>query len=315
MMYQNMPNQNVPNQNMTNLGYVDYQQPKKEIWIISLLKALAYVALYMGLSYALSFVLGVAIGVVGAVNQWTDDQMMDMAYEYSGYLTVVAAVLSIIIIAVVMLIRKKPLAKEFKLNKAKPSVLVLCFITGISLNFTLNIMFSLIPEHILQDYSESMAGAEMGLIPYILAGVITAPIIEEVIFRCFAVSRMKRSMSVWLSVLISSAVFGAVHGHWIQMIYAGILGILLGFVFAFTDSIFPSILIHFGFNIVSLISYIDMESMSEAQLTSFNTVYGLCIIASVPLSAICVTVLMLMIKPKKEKAKAKIIGIAQNVTI
>jgi len=101
-----------------------------------------------------------------------------------------------------------------------------------------NLIFSLTPD----ETEVTFSAVEL------LTLVVGAPLCEELIYRNMAITNMNKRFAPILSILISSAIFGVVHGSPLQMIYAGALGFVFGILFVRTESIFPSLLAHSVFN-------------------------------------------------------------------
>ena len=131
-----------------------------------------------------------------------------------------------------------------------------------------------------------------GLIIQFLTLVIGAPVSEELIYRNMALTNMNKRLSPIISITISSAIFGVVHGSLLQMIYAAALGFLFGVLFVRTESIFPSLLAHavfnaMGFGMPLLADYLQKKFSAEV---IFNHIIGAITILSLilaPLMIIC----------------------------
>jgi CAAX protease family protein len=78
---------------------------------------------------------------------------------------------------------------------------------------------------------------------FILIGILV-PIAEETYFRGMVYTTMRGKWSVGLSLVVSSAYFGLLHGDIALAGMAFILGVILGWVFERSKSLWPSILIH-----------------------------------------------------------------------
>ncbi len=274
--------------------------PKKELWIVSVIKAALYILLYMGIMFAVSLFDVVRLTVIGMQNGMTEAEIEKAALANSYPTMIISALLTLLILVMYTLAKKRPLREEFCLKPVKPSLLVLVFVTGISLNLTLSVLMSLLPEKVIESYNQSMeVNTSFGI--YLLAAVIMAPIIEETVFRCFAITRMKRSLPIFVSIILSSLAFGGVHGHWVQMLYAGTLGIVLALLFCRTESIIPSVVMHFAFNSVSLLSFLTAEAVGESVYNTVNLVYGLAVVASLPLSAVCIMLIVLVTARSKQR--------------
>lgn len=78
---------------------------------------------------------------------------------------------------------------------------------------------------------------------YVVNVVLIPPLVEEMMFRGVILQSLRR----WgdgFAVLFSAMLFGFYHGNFIQMIFAFLCGLALGYVAVRTNSLLPSILIH-----------------------------------------------------------------------
>jgi hypothetical protein len=82
---------------------------------------------------------------------------------------------------------------------------------------------------------------------YILAFitlVIIAPVAEEVLFRGYLYGKLKKIVPFWAAILITSAIFGAIHGAWDLAIDTFALSVILCLLRESTDSLWAPILLH-----------------------------------------------------------------------
>ena len=82
---------------------------------------------------------------------------------------------------------------------------------------------------------------------YILAFitlVVAAPIAEEVLFRGYLYGKLRKNAPIWLAMLITSLVFGAIHGQWNVAVDVFALSIVLCALKEVTDGIWAGILLH-----------------------------------------------------------------------
>lgn len=82
---------------------------------------------------------------------------------------------------------------------------------------------------------------------YILAFitlVVVAPVAEEILFRGYLYGKLRGSIPVWLAILITSVLFGAVHGQWNVAVDVFALGIILCTLREVTGSIWAGIMLH-----------------------------------------------------------------------
>lgn len=81
---------------------------------------------------------------------------------------------------------------------------------------------------------------------YVAVGIL-APLAEEVVFRGAILRTLLGIMSKknhWVAIMISAAIFGAVHCNQAQFINALLMGLLLGWMYYRTGSLVPGILLH-----------------------------------------------------------------------
>jgi membrane protease YdiL (CAAX protease family) len=88
----------------------------------------------------------------------------------------------------------------------------------------------------------------------VLVGVL-APIGEEVFFRGFVYSTLRR-WGVPLAVALSAAYFGAVHQQIVHFLPITILGVVLALLYHRTGSLVPSVAVHGVNNIVAILALV-----------------------------------------------------------
>lgn len=82
---------------------------------------------------------------------------------------------------------------------------------------------------------------------YILAFftlVVIAPVAEEVLFRGYLYGKLKKYVPLWIAVIATSLLFGAIHGNWNVIIDTFALSVVLCVLRELTGSIWASILLH-----------------------------------------------------------------------
>lgn len=78
---------------------------------------------------------------------------------------------------------------------------------------------------------------------FLLAGIL-APIGEEMLFRGVFYPILRDRLGVWPGVLISSLIFGIIHGDIAVGLTAFLLGIILALIYEYSRSLWTSILVH-----------------------------------------------------------------------
>jgi membrane protease YdiL (CAAX protease family) len=92
-------------------------------------------------------------------------------------------------------------------------------------------------------------GTEFSIIVNIVVTILLAPFFEEIFFRGLLFKNLEK-YGAWLSIVLSSVMFGLWHGNYSQLFFAVGLGLCSGFLFAKTRSIIPSIILHLILNVL-----------------------------------------------------------------
>lgn len=113
----------------------------------------------------------------------------------------------------------------------------------------------------------------------VISVVILAPVVEELVFRGAILGHLlKKWKNPTHAILISSLVFGLVHGNLEQSPFAFILGLALGWIYYRTGSLLPCMMMHFVNNGLTTVSYYlsdqPFASMQEEMGTGGAALYA-----------------------------------------
>lgn len=86
----------------------------------------------------------------------------------------------------------------------------------------------------------------------ILSATVVAPIYEEIIFRGILLKGMAKKINPNIALVVVSLLFAVVHFNIPQGINAFLLGLVVGFIYLTTQSIYLSIFAHFINNLLAL---------------------------------------------------------------
>lgn len=103
---------------------------------------------------------------------------------------------------------------------------------------------------------------------YLAIGIL-APLAEEVVFRGAILRTLLRMFEQrwhWAAIVISALLFGIVHGNEPQGIHATLIGLLLGWMYYRTDSIFPGVVFHWVNNTVAYLLFNMMPQLGDGEL-------------------------------------------------
>lgn len=118
------------------------------------------------------------------------------------------------------------------------------------------------------------------------------PIAEEMLFRGVVLGcLLKGKTNPWIAIGISTFIFSIIHLNLTQMIGAAIFGMIAGWLFYKTRSLWPSIIIHTTNNLSCCI-----WSFTSLSTISYGMTKGQLLIIHILLVIICIVVLSLTIK-------------------
>lgn len=117
-----------------------------------------------------------------------------------------------------------------------------------------NLMMQSVPmiEESLQSFDETWS--TIGTEPYLfvlLSVVIFGPIVEELMFRGVIFRYLERIKPGWFPVVASGVCFGLWHGEPVQVVYAAVMGIIMGAVYLVVRDLRVTIAIHILNNFLS----------------------------------------------------------------
>ena len=136
------------------------------------------------------------------------------------------------------------------LKTTKP-IGILAFLGGVSANIWFGLMVGLIPwpEKWIAEYDAASSALSAGNIWLeVLAVVLWAPIIEEILFRGMVYRYLSAALPAGAALLFQGLLFGGMHGTMIWIVYGSVMGCILGYVRKRTGSLHASIFMHIGFN-------------------------------------------------------------------
>jgi membrane protease YdiL (CAAX protease family) len=96
------------------------------------------------------------------------------------------------------------------------------------------------------------AASPVGLLLAILVIGGLAPVGEELFFRGFMLTRLRRVWSAGPAILVTAIAFGVIHGEWVHGVLATGIGIYLGLVTERSASVIPAVICHVANNAASV---------------------------------------------------------------
>lgn len=87
----------------------------------------------------------------------------------------------------------------------------------------------------------------------ILIAVIAGPLIEEILFRGIVFRSIRKISPAWLTILLSSVLFGAYHMNPVQIVYASFMGAVAGIIYEKKNNLIFPLLVHVANNFMATI--------------------------------------------------------------
>lgn len=189
---------------------------------------------------------------------------------------------------VVAKILKYNISNLVELRKPKTNAFfpLLCIGLGVcalSEIFT-NILASLLSSFgITPDMPQMESGNTLeGKILYVLAIAVVPPLVEEFALRGVVLSILKK-FGDGFAIVVSALMFGFMHGNLIQIPFAFVAGLGLGFVAVKSGSLWGAILLHAVVNTVSIVTQFISDAFS-AEVA--NLAYSVYLIAALIIGAL-----------------------------
>lgn len=205
------------------------------------------------------------------INQMIQEKLPDFM-ETKMFFFLIADFLLLGIFVLDIVFKKKKLSKELYLAKFRPVVVAPLLLMGVGLNIVLNQIVSVIPfpESWVLSYENSVIPMNPDNCVFtMIFTVVVAPIVEEVVFRALAYTKLKRAMPTIVAAVLLSVIFGLIHGSLMQMVTIPFLGLVLVWVLERTKSLFAAILYHSVFNATAMWLTLNAETVSEHTLLVF----------------------------------------------
>ncbi len=231
----------------------------------------ALLLVFIGLELVISVVLSMIATFSGGIGIATDASF-DLILN-----GLVSSVIFFVAGVIYCLIRKQNFSRLFPFERVGGSMLIKLSIIGIAFSLMSNYVVDLINGTFgLFGIENNGGNIDVGSAPdvllYILVVAILPAFVEEFAFRG-VVMGVLRPYSEGLAILISSAAFALMHGNFVQLPFTFCCGLVFAFIDIKTNSLLPSIIVHFLNNGLSVITDI-LTSYEVIDMAEANMLYG-----------------------------------------
>lgn len=166
---------------------------------------------------------------------------------------------SLTLIAIAWLAAGRPRRARLRLHRGRvsPDVLGAMIVGTLALSQALESLVLVLgvgPGANLDWIARALDGAgPVGLLLAVAVIGALAPVGEELFFRGFMLTRLRRVWSTGPAILVTALAFGLMHGEWAHGILATGIGVYLGLVAERSGSVIPAVICHVANNTVSVV--------------------------------------------------------------
>lgn len=207
-----------------------------------------------------SLVSGFYIGFYFVVNQVGPDSfnVLEVLTPVMYHLSLVSDLIMLLVLFLIYLGAKEKLFKSCRFNRIQGDTIPYIIIFSIGLTmlilFLMGVFSSLLPS-IFESYSivgNAMLATHNSVLSLIIV-IVLIPIFEEIFFRGVIFGFLRDNYKFPIALIVQALVFGILHGNLVQSVYAFILGLFLGAIFYYTNSLYASILSHITYNLFGIL--------------------------------------------------------------
>ena len=225
----------------------------------SLGKGAVYLLIFLGVQSAVSLIYSAVQATFFLLSPEAANLSIEaLLAELSGRITeklmpvsLAASLLTIGAYCLTAPMRRRSLREHLWLYPIPPLGILQVLLFGVSVNLLVAAVMSFLPfpEQWIADYEFLSAplSSESSVLSF-LAVAIAAPAAEELCFRCLLFTRLRQGMPQLAAALLSSLLFGLIHGSLIWFFYTFPLGLVMVWIFCRYRSLWASILFHMAFN-------------------------------------------------------------------
>ena len=255
---------------------------KPRVWTVFVLYAITLAAILL---VSAAVVTGVALARYGTL---TADHMKLAAESAPGMLGSLLAVMIVVAGAATAgaLLSRLPWCDRLRLrgiNASLPSLLVgSTGIIGIGLVLLGLTGLSLIPPSpALESFDRFIKGLSApGLLAALIVAGLLPGIAEEMFFRGFVQTRLRARWGCRWAILWTSLMFGVMHFDFIHGCFAVAIGLFLGYLTEWADSIVPAMICHATNNVISILLSANGVDFVGRQTNLLVLAIGLLVVAA-----------------------------------
>jgi uncharacterized protein len=253
-------------------------------YLIMIWKCFLYVGTYILLQLVLMGVTTIVYAFYYA-GRSSSEEVLSKINSSIFIITLVAAFVSLGIYILMLRKKEENFWTRCKFKRITSRDMVNVIIATMALSF-ISSGFIYLTQNIFKDYeqiSQTMVGGLNSVFGIIII-IILIPIFEELLFRGMIFNELRKNLNVPAAIILQALIFGIAHGNIAQGTYAFLMGIVAGFIYVCTKSIWSNIILHISFNLFGTFGTIILDSFLE------RNAYGYIILGFILLTAILIKI-------------------------
>ena len=231
---------------------------------------LAVIGIYLlatvGTSIVVAIIAAISGGAESLAETMSSGPMSVLSYALSMGLTIVG----------VLIYRKLRRGTgrmfHFSLRGFNPMLILWGFVMVLLTGVVIEPVLELFPDAFLKMIDKM--GMNGGWSILMLVGL--APVMEEVLFRGILLESVRSKHSAGRAIVVSALMFGVIHFIPQQVVNAFAIGLILGYIYVRTESLWPVIVIHALNNAMAyvIMQWSDGANITVRSLIENNTLYA-----------------------------------------
>jgi len=217
------------------------------------------------------FTIGLLIGTVFSLPFLNFDKLNDSLYSRDIKMSIVYIIIVTLTILIAYFInfkRKLTLNLRFSLKRLNlfPLILLTLFSFQLAINLPFQKLYYILVGKISHNSSDSLI--------FILSAILIGPLLEEILFRGIILKGLLSNFTPKKAIIISSIIFGLIHGQPSMIPGAICFGLLFGYIYYKTNSIGITILLHAATNLFGILASYLNHHFGNPNLHSITDLYG-----------------------------------------
>ncbi len=195
---------------------------------------------------------------------------------------------SLIPTLIFMAVMRDKVSNVLTKTAVKPSKLISVVMLGMGVAMIANIAAGIFDNNIslFQLHNYGNPETKSSDLPTFLMNIVSVALVpafaEELAYRGLVLNQL-RKYGDSIAIFGSALLFGAMHGNTTQIVFAFILGLIFAYADVKTNSIIPSVIIHFINNLYAVVTDVlisnDVLSDQQKNLFYFGIMAAFCVIA------------------------------------